>query len=145
MTLTFATTEHQAFNDNIRQATTNVQRRWTDNDLDHAANEGGWRVTANVTQHHTTHGRQEATGNKRRNIDRSILAAINTVCDERRKWTANEGDVMVSSVCLRTVDFYEWCDTTHAEEQFFSEWCDTRHRRTQKILPPNLIGGKTIT
>jgi hypothetical protein len=26
ITLTFATTEHQAFNDNVRQATTNVQQ-----------------------------------------------------------------------------------------------------------------------
>ncbi len=30
------------------------------------------------------------------------------------------------------------------KNRFFSEWCDTRHWRTQKILPPNLIGGKTI-
>jgi hypothetical protein len=60
---------------------------------------------ANVTQRHTMHGRQEATGNKRRNVDRSILAAINTMCDEGRKWTANEGDVMVSSVCLRMAGF----------------------------------------
>jgi hypothetical protein len=27
------------------------------------------------------------------------------MCDEGRKWTANEVDVMVSSVCLRTADF----------------------------------------
>ncbi len=36
-----------------------------------------------------------------------VLAAINTMCDEGRKWTANEGDVMVSSVCLRTADFLQ--------------------------------------
>ncbi len=78
-------------------------------------------MTANVTQHHATHGRREATGNKRRNVDQSILAAINTMCDEGRKWTANEGDVMVISVSLRTADFYECCDTTHAEEQIFTE------------------------
>jgi hypothetical protein len=30
------------------------------------------------------------------------------------------------------------------EEQIFSEWYDTRHWRTQKIISPNLIGGKTI-
>ncbi len=76
-----------------------------DNDLDHAANKGRRRMTVNVMQHHTTHGRQEATGNKRRNVDQSLLAAINTMCNEGRKWTANEGDVMVSSVCLRTADF----------------------------------------
>ncbi len=64
-------------------------------------------MTANVTQRHTMHGSQEATGNKGRNVDRSILAAINTMCDEGRKWTANEGDVMVSSVCLRTADFLQ--------------------------------------
>jgi hypothetical protein len=66
-------------------------------------------VTANVTQRHTTHGSQEATGNKWRNVDRSILAlaAINTMCNEGHKWTANEGDVMVSSVCLRTADFLQ--------------------------------------
>ncbi len=69
------------------------------------ANEGSRRMTANGTQRHATHGRREATGNKRRNVDQSILAAINTMCDEGRKWTANEGDVMVSSVCLRTADF----------------------------------------
>jgi hypothetical protein len=76
-----------------------------DNDLDHAANEGRQRVMANVTQRHTTHGRQEATGNKRRNVNQSILAAINTMCNEGRKWTANEDNVMVSSVCLRTAYF----------------------------------------
>jgi hypothetical protein len=64
-------------------------------------------MTANVTQRYATHGRQEATGNKRRNVNQSILAAINTMCDEGRKWTANEGDVMVSSVCLRTADFLQ--------------------------------------
>ncbi len=64
-------------------------------------------MTANVMQRHATHGRQESTGNKRRNLDRSILAAINIMCDEGRKWTANEGDVMVSSVCLRTADFLQ--------------------------------------
>ncbi len=145
ITPTFETTERQAFNDNVHQATTNVQRRWTDNDLDHVANEGRRRMTANVTQRHATHGRREATGNKRRTVDRSILAAINTMCDEGQKWTANEGDVMVKAVCVweRQI-FYEWCDTTHAEEQIFSEWYDTRHWRMQKILPPNLIGGKTI-
>jgi hypothetical protein len=78
-----------------------------DNDLDHTANKGRQRMTANVTQRHATHERQEATGNKRRNFDRSILAAINTMCDEGRKWTASEGDVMVSSVCLRTADFLQ--------------------------------------
>ncbi len=62
-------------------------------------------MTANVTQHHAMHGRQEATGNEWHNIDQSILAAINLTCNEGRKWTANEGDVMVSSVCLRTADF----------------------------------------
>ncbi len=51
------------------------------------------------------HGRQEATGNKWRNVNQSILAAINTMRNEGRKWTASEGDVMVSSVCLRTADF----------------------------------------
>ncbi len=56
-----------------------------DNVLDHVANQGRRRVTANVTQRHTTHGSQEATGNKRRNVDRSILAAINMMCDEGRK------------------------------------------------------------
>ncbi len=76
-----------------------------DNDLDCMANEGRRRMTVNVTQHHATHGRREATGNEWRNIDQSILAAINTMCNEGRKWTANEGDVMVSSVCLRTADF----------------------------------------
>ncbi len=76
-----------------------------DNDLDHAANKGRRQVTANVTQRHTTHGSQEATGNKRRNVNRSILAAINAMCNEGHKWTANEGDVMVSSVCLRMADF----------------------------------------
>ena len=76
-----------------------------DNNLDHAANEGRRQMTANVTQRHAMYGRQEATGNERRNVDQSILAAINTMCNEGRKWTANEGDVMVSSVCLRTVDF----------------------------------------
>ncbi len=60
-------------------------------------------MTANVTQRHARHGRQEATGNERRNIDRSILAAINTMCNEGRTWIANDGDVMV--VCLRTADF----------------------------------------
>jgi hypothetical protein len=64
-------------------------------------------MMANVMQRHATHGRQEATGNKRRNVDRSILAAINTMCDEGCKWTENEGDVMVSSVCLRTADFLQ--------------------------------------
>ncbi len=62
-------------------------------------------MTANVTQRHAMHGRQEATGNKQRNVNRSILAAINMMCNEGCKWTANEGDVMVSSVCLRTADF----------------------------------------
>jgi hypothetical protein len=62
---------------------------------------------ANVMQHHTMHGRQEATGNKRRNVDQSTLAAINTMCNEGRKWTANKGDVMVSSVCLRMAGFFE--------------------------------------
>jgi hypothetical protein len=62
-------------------------------------------MTANVTQRHATHRRQEATGNKRRNVNQSILAAINTMCNEGRNWTANEGDVMVSSVCLRKADF----------------------------------------
>ncbi len=76
-----------------------------DNDLDYVANKGRRRMTANVTQRHATHGRREATGNKRRNIDQSILAAINTMCDEGCKWTANEGDVMVSSLCLRMADF----------------------------------------
>ncbi len=76
-----------------------------DKDLDHAANKGRRRMTANVTQHHAMHGRQEVTGNKRRNVDQSILAAINTMCDEGHKWTANEGDVMVIRVCLRTADF----------------------------------------
>ncbi len=28
------------------------------------------------------------------------------MCNEGHKWTANEGDVMVSSVCLRTADFF---------------------------------------
>ncbi len=64
-------------------------------------------MTANVMQRHATHGRREATGNKRRNVDRSILAAINRMCNEGRKWTANEGDVMVSSVCLTTSDFLQ--------------------------------------
>ncbi len=64
-------------------------------------------MTANVTQRHTTHGRQEVTGNKRRNVDQSILAAINMMCDEGHKWNANECDVMVSSVCLRTADFLQ--------------------------------------
>ncbi len=95
------------FNDNVRQATMNVQQRGTDNNLDHAANKGRRRVTANVTQHHTMHGSQEATGNKRHNVDQSILAAINTMCDEGCKWTANEGDVIVSSMCLRTADFLQ--------------------------------------
>ncbi len=63
-------------------------------------------MTANVMQRHATHDRQEATGNKRRNVDQSILAAINTMCDEGRKRTANEGDLVVSSVCLRTADFF---------------------------------------
>ncbi len=76
-----------------------------DNDLDHAANEGRRQVMANVTQRHTMHGSQEATGNKRRNVNQSILAAIIMMCNEGRKWTANEGDVIVSSVCLRTADF----------------------------------------
>ncbi len=62
-------------------------------------------MMANVTQRHTTHGSQEATGNKQHNVDQSILAAINMMCDEGRKRTANEGDVMISSVCLRTADF----------------------------------------
>jgi hypothetical protein len=78
-----------------------------DNNLDRMANEGRQRMTANVMQHHATHGRQEATGNKQRNVDQSILAAINTMCNEGRKWTANEGDVMVSSVCLKTADFLQ--------------------------------------
>ncbi len=64
-------------------------------------------MTANVMQHHATQGRLEAAGNERGNVDRSILAAINTTCNEGRKWTANEGDVMVSSVCLRTADFLQ--------------------------------------
>jgi hypothetical protein len=64
-------------------------------------------MTANVTQHHATHGRREATGIKRCSVDRSILAVINMMCNEGRKWTANEGDVMVSSVCLRTADFLQ--------------------------------------
>ncbi len=64
-------------------------------------------MTENVVQRHTMHGSQEATGNKRCNVDQSILAAINTMCNEGRKWTANEGDVMVSSVCLRTADFLQ--------------------------------------
>ncbi len=50
-------------------------------------------MTANVTQRHATHGRREAAGNEWSNVDQSILAAINTTCDEGRKWTANEGDV----------------------------------------------------
>ncbi len=62
-------------------------------------------MMANVMQRHATHSRREAAGNKRRNVDRNILAAINTMCNEGRKWTANEGDMMVSSVCLRTADF----------------------------------------
>jgi hypothetical protein len=62
-------------------------------------------MTANVTQRHATLGRREVTGNKRRNVDQSILAAINTMCNEGHKGTANEGDVMVSSVCLRRADF----------------------------------------
>ncbi len=53
------------------------------------------------------HGSQEATGNKWRNVNQSILAAINTMCKEGHKWTVNEGDVMVSSVCLRTADFLQ--------------------------------------
>jgi hypothetical protein len=76
-----------------------------DNDLDCAANKGIQQMTANVAQHHATHGRQEATGNERHNVNQSILAAINTMCNEGRKWTANEGDMMVSSVCLRMADF----------------------------------------
>jgi hypothetical protein len=80
ITLTFATTERQAFNDNVRQARTNVQQRWMDNDLDHVANEGRRQKTANVTQRHAMHGWWEATGNKLHNVDRSILAAINTMC-----------------------------------------------------------------
>ncbi len=64
-------------------------------------------MMANVTQRHAMHGRREATGNKRRNVNQSILAAINTMCSEGRKWTANVGDVMVSSVCLRTADFLQ--------------------------------------
>ncbi len=35
-------------------------------------------MTANVMQHLATHGRREATGNEWRNVDQSILAAINT-------------------------------------------------------------------
>jgi hypothetical protein len=76
-----------------------------DNDLDHAANEGRRQMMANVTQRHAMHGRREATGNKWRNVDQSILAEIYTMCNEGRKWTANESDVMVSSVCLRTAVF----------------------------------------
>ncbi len=76
-----------------------------DNDLDHVANKGRRRMTANVKQRHAMHGRREAPGNKQRNVNQSILAAINTMCNEGRNWTANEGDVMVSSVCLRTADF----------------------------------------
>jgi hypothetical protein len=64
-------------------------------------------MMVNVMQCHATHSRGEATGNERRNVDRSILAAINTTCNEGHKWTANEGDVMVSSVCLRMADFLQ--------------------------------------
>jgi hypothetical protein len=64
ITLTFATTERQAFNDNVRQTTTNVQRRWTDIDLDCGANKGRRQMMVNVKQHRAMHSRREATGNE---------------------------------------------------------------------------------